>query len=207
MGSNITIIIAILTILISAQGFSSPTLFNKFKHWPYDEKRNHTYYRLFTSGFLHGDWGHLLVNMFVLWSFGGYIENIFKMNLGEIYGSVMYVVFYLVAIVAANIVPFIRNKDNYAYSAIGASGAISALLFSYILFDPMGTILLYAVIPIKAFIWGGIYLLYESWASRNANDNIGHDAHFYGAVFGILFSAILFPDAIRLFLGNFGISI
>jgi len=119
----------------------------------------------------------------------------------------MYVVFYLVAIVAANIVPFIRNKDNYAYSAIGASGAISALLFSYILFDPMGTILLYAVIPIKAFIWGGIYLLYESWASRNANDNIGHDAHFYGAVFGILFSAILFPDAIRLFLGNFGISI
>ena len=98
-------------------------------------------------------------------------------------------------VVAGCIPSLIQHKDNSYYAALGASGAVSGILFSYIVFRPWSTLYLYFAIPVAAIILGLVYLAYSSWASKNSNDNIGHDAHFYGAVSGIVLTLILLPQS------------
>ena len=118
-------------------------------------------------------------------------------------GRVIYLLLYIVMIVLADIPSFIKHKKNYGYSAIGASGAVSGVLFIFILLRPWSQLELYFFIPIPAIVFGILYLIYSSWASKNARDNIGHDAHFYGAVAGMVLSAILLPNILGEFIQQF----
>lgn len=197
---SVTILIVVVTALISIQAFSKPGMLDKLKHHPYSEVRNGEWYRLLTSGFVHGGWVHLLVNMFVLYMFGEYIEQAFVSLWGATFGRVLYLVMYLLAIVAGDLPTLIRQKDNPGYASIGASGAVSAVLFIYILLNPWETLWLYAIIPIPAIIAGVGYLIYSSWASRNQQDRIDHLAHFYGALFGVVFVIVLQPRLIGYFI-------
>ena len=199
MNLSITNVICIITFFISYQAFTNRTLFDNLKHYPVAESRNKEYYRFITSGFIHGSWIHLLINLFVLWQFGGYAEQIFVANLGAMKGGLMYTLMYILTLIAADIPSYLKHKNNPGYSAIGASGAVSGVVFVNILYAPWAWMYLYAVLPIPYIVAGIAYIIYSSWASNNRNDNIGHDAHLYGALFGIVFTIIAVPGILERF--------
>lgn len=200
---NVTLLIIIITCIVSFICFENRALFEKLKHHPVSEANNGEWYRLISSGFLHADYFHLGINMYVLYGFGSFVESEYLHNFGETSGRFIYLILYLVMIILADIPSFIKHKNNYGYSAIGASGAVSGILFIFILLRPWATLKLYFAIPIPAIVFGVLYLLYSSWASKNARDNIGHDAHFYGAVAGMVLSAILLPGTLGSFFEQF----
>ena len=190
---SVSIFIVIITCVISYYCFQDKNLFDRLKHWPFIEARNQEYYRFVSSGFVHGSWLHLLINMFVLYEFGGFAETVFVYHFGDVMGRVNFVLLYILAIIFADIPTFMKHKDNRGYASIGASGAVSGILFVYILVAPWSKIYLYGIIPIHSIVAGVAYLAYSSWASKNSQDHIDHDAHFYGAVFGFLFALALRP--------------
>ncbi|HLF63382.1 MAG TPA: rhomboid family intramembrane serine protease [Saprospiraceae bacterium] len=200
MSFSITLVIIIVTAMISVQAFARPGIIERLKHHPYSEVRNGEWFRLLTSGFVHSGWVHLLINMFVLFMFGRIIENEFLGLWGVTLGRILYLVMYLLAIIAGDLPTLARYKDNPAYASIGASGAVSAVIFIFILLYPWEILYLYGLLPIPAVIGGIGYLIYSSWASRNRNDRIDHMAHFYGAIFGIVFMIALKPSLIGLFI-------
>lgn len=191
---SVTILIIIITCAISIPALSNRALFDRFKHHPYTEKRNKEYYRWLTSGFLHGSQMHLLINMFVLYQFGTVVEAKYNQMLGTGIGTSMYLFMYLLVIILANVPTYFKHEDNPYYAAIGASGGVSGVLFAFILFSPWSMLGLFFILPIPAIIFGVLYLWYESWAAKNQNDNIGHEAHFYGAIAGIIITIILKPS-------------
>ena len=185
---NITLIIMVITALISYKAFNDQAFFNQLKHFPYAEKRNKEWYRMLTSGFLHGGWAHLIINMYVLLEFGGLVERFFVNSVGELWGRLLFVIMYITTIIAADIPTYLKHKDNPSFASIGASGAVSGIVFIFILLYPMsGMGILFIPIRFPAIVFGILYLVYSSWASRNQRGIIDHDAHFYGAIWGMLF--------------------
>lgn len=191
MDLSITLIIIIFTALISFQGFNRYDLIDKLKHSPYREKHGKEYYRVLTSGFLHADWTHLLINMFVLYSFGNYIESYIISLFGNPSGKIIYLVMYLLNIILANIPTMIRQSQNPSFSSIGASGAVSGIIFIFILLQPWSILYLFFVIPVPAIIAGIGYLFYSSWAANKGHGRLDHSAHFAGAIAGMLMIIIL----------------
>lgn len=181
--------------MVSIPAFTNRQLFDQFKHHPYTEKREKQYYRWLTSGFLHGSWMHLAFNMYVLYGFGGIVEYEYQNIFGRSQGSILFLLMYLVTIVLADTPTYFKHQDNPSYSAIGASGGVSGVLFAFILFDPWNSIqFIFVPIPIPAIVFGVLYLIYESWAAKNSRDNIGHDAHFWGAIAGFLITIVFKPS-------------
>jgi len=177
-----------MTGLISYQAFSNPDMRAKLIFHPATVKSSGEYYRFLTSGFIHGDWGHLFINMFVLYQFGEIAEkSIFPLLFGASMGKFVYLVFYLAAIVLSSLPTFFRHQDNYGYAALGASGATSALVFVYILFDPWQW---FVFPPLPAIILGVGFLFYSSYMDKRGTDNIGHNAHLWGALFGLAFIGV-----------------
>ncbi len=179
--------------IISYYAFNQPSLIARFKHWPYMEKRNREYYRMLTAGFLHAGWLHLLINVFVFWMFGSYVEHKFIALFGTLQGSVNFILLFVLTVIMANVPSYFRHNGHPGFAAIGASGAVSGIVFVFILFLPWQMLYLYGIIPIPGIIAGILYLMYSSWAGKNSRDNVDHSAHFYGAVFGVVFTIILRP--------------
>lgn len=200
MTLSVTLTIVIITCMISIPAFTNRQFFDQFKHHPYTEKREKQYYRWLTSGFLHGSWIHLGVNMYVLHEFGRHVESWYQGMFGDSTGSIMFLIMYLLTIVLADTPTYFKHKDNPRYSAIGASGGVSGVLFAFILFMPWSMLGLYFIVPIPAIIFGILYLWYESWAAKNSRDNIGHDAHFWGAIAGVLITIIYKPSILSDFI-------
>lgn len=196
----ITYIIIGLTVIVSYVCFSNRELFEKLAFIPYLAVKEKQWYRLITHGFVHADTTHLLVNMFTFWSFGTYMEELF-VYAG--FGKWGFLLLYFGGMIVASIPDVLKQKNNPYYVSIGASGAVSAVLFSSIFFDPWGKILLFAVIPIPGILFGVLYLIYCQYMAKRAGDNINHNAHFYGAVYGFLLPAIMNPSLIELFLSHF----
>lgn len=189
----ITFLIIGFTVLFSLAAFSNPDLFYKCKHWPYAEARSGEYYRWLTGGFLHGDYMHLLFNMLTLFFFGGVVEEWFSVLFPGV-GAFFYLFFYLLAIVAASLATYYRYREVQSFASIGASGAVSAVLFAAILLHPtMSLFLMFIPIPIPGFIYGIFYLWYSSREAARGGDGIDHVAHFYGAVFGFIFPVVFKP--------------
>lgn len=185
---SITLILVVMTGFISYQAFNNPEMRAKLLFHPVSIKNSGEYYRFLSSGFIHGSWGHLLINMFVLYQFGRFAEElVFPLLFGEAMGKIIYIVFYLVAIIVANIPTYFRHQDNYGYAALGASGATSALVFVYILFDPWQW---FVFPPLPAILLGIGFLWYSSYMDKRGTDNIGHNAHLWGAVFGLVFTVV-----------------
>ncbi len=192
---SLTILIIIFTCLLSYSCFENTTLFNKLCHYPYEEKRDKEYFRLLTSGFLHGSWIHLGINMFVLYQFGSYVEGEFRQNLfGDTLGSVFYIGIYLLTIIIADIPTMMKHKDNPTFRSVGASGAVSGIMFIVMLLQPWSKIYLYGIIPIYNIFGGILYLAYSTYASKNSTDNIDHEAHYFGAITGMILLIALKPS-------------
>lgn len=181
---SLTLILIILTAIISIQAFSNEDMQRKLIFHPVSVREFGQYYRFISHGLIHSGWDHLLINMFVLYQFGQFIEAAFLSIFGGLIGKIVYIVFYFSAIAVASIPSYFKHLNDSWYAALGASGATSALVFIYILFEPWGWFLFP---PLPALLFGVAYLWYSSYMSKRGNDNIGHDAHFYGAVYGILF--------------------
>ncbi|GAB1449697.1 MAG: rhomboid family intramembrane serine protease [Bacteroidia bacterium] len=190
----VTYILIGITCLISIQAFSNQNLLNKLILSPYRIKNNGEWIRMLGSGFLHADWNHLLINMFVLYMFGTQVEREYQFVFGNA-AIPMYLALYLSSIVAANSSSFLKNQNNSSYLSLGASGATSAIVFVDILFNPMQ--LFYGIIP--GFMFGILYLAYCQYAARQNADRINHEAHFYGAVYGLLFTLVFKPGLLKFF--------
>ena len=175
--------------------WSNEDLLRKWIFHPFYVNKNHQYYRFITSGFLHADWIHLFFNMLTLYFFGDIVETVFVYHYGPQIGILLYLLIYFGGMIVADIPSYIKHKKDYDYRALGASGAVSAIIFSSILFSPTREICLYAFICMPGFIFGLLYLIYSYYQGKRMGDNINHDAHFYGAVFGFILTIVLVPGA------------
>lgn len=190
----ITWIIIVITTVASLIAFNRNDLFNRWKFNPYQVLHAKQWYRFLTYGILHADWFHLIINMFVLYSFGEQVEFFMKYYFGA-KGLLFFVLLYVGGICLSVIPSFEKHKKHIWYNAVGASGAVSAVVFSSIIFWPSSKIgLLLLPIPIPASIFGILYLIFSAYMARRASDNIGHDAHFWGAIYGVLFTIALKPS-------------
>ncbi len=195
----ITYSLIAITAAISWWAFEHPEFLARYKHWPYAEYRRGEYHRLLTGGFLHANFVHLLFNMITLYFFGRIVEDWFAVLFGPI-GPFLYLLFYLMAIVAASLATFYRYRETPYFASIGASGATSAVLFAAILLMPtLSLYLMFIPIPIPGIVFGAFFLWYSSYAARRGQDGIDHLAHFYGAVFGFFFPIFLEPSLLRHF--------
>lgn len=184
----ITLIIIIITILLSIKAFNQPELKFKWVFYPYKIKRENQSYRILSHMFIHGDYMHLFFNMFVLFSFGRNMEYTFDQEYGIALGKLHFVILYLVGGLASSIWPYIRNVDNPNYMSLGASGAVSSVLFATILWYPSLPLnLMFIPIDIPAWVVGILYLGFEYYMSKKGGTGIAHDAHFGGAIFGIAY--------------------
>jgi membrane associated rhomboid family serine protease len=199
---SITIILVIITSLISYMAFNNQQLFYRLAHWPTKEYHHQEYHRLLTAGFVHGGWLHLLINMFVFWNFGEIVEHHFIGFFGPVKGSVFFVLLYLLVIICASVPSYFEKKNQESFMSVGASGGVAGIVFIYILLYPWQMLYLYGVIPIPGIIAGILYLWYSSYASKNVQDRIDHQAHFYGALFGLVFAILLKPTLISAFISS-----
>ena len=195
-----TYIFIIITVFISILAFYNRGLFYKLQFNPYTIYHRKEWHRFFSYAFLHSDWSHLLINMFVLYSFGTSVELYFEYFFAD-KAIPYYLSLYLAGIVFSVIYDFNKHKNDGFYNAVGASGAVSAVLFSSILLHPLGKLYLFFIpIGIPAVIFGGLYLIYSAYMAKKAKDNVGHNAHFWGAIFGFVFTILLKPELFILFL-------
>jgi len=197
MNSTITLVILAITCLISIICFGNREWFFRLQFNAYQIVRRKQYYRLLSHGFVHANWTHLLVNMLVFFSFGGAIEGYYETY--AIGGSMAYLALYLLAIPLSSFSSLRKYKDNPNYNAVGASGAVNAVLFSFVFLDPWRKLYLFFALPIPGIVFGGLYLWYSYAMSKKESDGIGHDAHFLGAIFGVIFTAIFIPGAMANF--------
>lgn len=195
-----TDLLIIVTAAVSIVCFNKYQLFEHLSLKPYRVVQHQEWWRIITHGFVHADWIHLLVNMFTFWSFGGYIETAFE-YLG--FGKWAFLTLYFGGMIAASISDIIRYRNAEWYTSIGASGAVSAVLFAAIFLNLWDKILLFAIIPIPGILFGVLYLAYCQYMARQGGDNINHNAHFYGAVFGFVFPILLKPRLFQMFLSHF----
>ena len=179
-----TLVVIAVNVLVSFKGFSDQSFFNKYKFNIADIKGG-AKYQILTSGFLHVDTGHLFVNMLTLYFFA----NVLIFNLG----SVAFIIIYLGSLLLGNLLSYFFHKNDYQYTAVGASGAVMGVLYSAILLQPDMTLGLFFVIPVPAYIFGIGYLLYTIYGMKRRTDNIGHDAHFGGATGGYLLTMVFAP--------------
>lgn len=177
-----------LTTVVSALGlFVSPRIIERNLLRPYYLVRDKRYDTLITKGFVHADMSHLFFNMLTLYFFGPYLE-------GTI-GTPKFVALYFLGLLVASLGTFVRRRRDMQYASLGASGAISSMLFAFIVYYPMVNIYVFFAIPIPAFLYAVLYLAYSFWAAKNARDNVNHDAHFDGALFGLIFVLVTEPGA------------
>jgi membrane associated rhomboid family serine protease len=186
--STATITLLIVTVVVSLVAFVSASLWRFLALEPYRMLRTHQYHPIITSGLIHADLIHLFVNMMTLYFFGPALESIV--------GGSLFVTIYFVSLIVGNLYPFIKFRHNENYVAIGASGAVSGVLFSFCLFNPFAKIYLYMAIPLPAFVFAILYVIYSVYSMRRRRDNIGHEAHLAGALGGVITTLIAVPDVI-----------
>lgn len=201
----ITLLIVAVTAITSIRGFNNSAVINEMIFAPEYMRRNREWHRFFSHGLIHADWMHLIFNMLALYSFGGMVEDTF-IEMYDAKGRILYVALYLIALPASSIYDYVKYKNNSSYLALGASGAVSAVIFCSILISPNSSIYLYLIpIPIPAYIFGPIYLLITLYLARSGGGRIAHDAHFWGAMFGLLFATVTIPHIWKFFFTQIGI--
>ncbi|MDD4150855.1 MAG: rhomboid family intramembrane serine protease [Bacteroidales bacterium] len=199
--NKIILIIVIITGVVTYLSWQKKDLFAKLLFSPYSIFKNNEYHRILTHGFVHANWPHVIINMLVFWSFGSVLLVYFDI-FWDSFGDMLFIIFYLLAIVFSSFFSLFKHKDNPSYSAVGASGAVSAVVFATIFFDPWNKVYFFGILPIPGIVFGAIYLIYSYRMTKKGGDNIGHDAHFWGAVFGFVFPVILKPELMQHFINR-----
>ena len=196
MHFSLTIVIVAITVLVSWRAFNNPALLDRLILWPPAVSRRHEYWRLVSYGFLHADLPHLLFNMVTLFFFGRLIEQVMQQLSGS---ALTYPLFYLAALVVSILPSYLRNQGNPNYFSLGASGAVSAVLFAFILIQPWSLIFVF-FIPAPAILYAVFYVGYSIWMDRRGGDRINHSAHLAGAAFGVMFMLAMEPRLFNVFI-------
>ncbi len=192
----LTIVLIIVTTFISIMAFSRRDIQYKWIFNPYQVHTHKEYWRFISSGFVHADYSHLILNMVALYFFGKTVEYHLTDNF-ELLGKFYFILLYLGGIVVSDIPSFLKHRDNPGFNSLGASGGVAAVLFGSILYRPTAPLsLMFIPIAIPAFILGALYLIYSYYSGKKMVDNINHDAHLYGALFGLFFTIILNPPVV-----------
>jgi membrane associated rhomboid family serine protease len=191
----ITYIIIGLTVLVSFYAWQQPSVMARLIMNPYAVSKHNEWFRMVTSGFIHKDHLHLIFNMFSLYFFGIAVEHVFN-YVFESAAPIYFIVLYLAAIVVSDIPTYLKHKGDHRYNSLGASGGVSAVIFAFIIFQPLQDICIYFALCMPGFILGTLYIIFSWYQGRKSNDNINHDAHLYGAVFGLVFCIVTFPQSI-----------
>ena len=195
----ITWIIIAGTALISLIAWRDPALMDKLQFNAAKIIHQKQYYRVLTHAFIHANWTHLLVNMLVLYFFGRAVESYFHYFSGKSY-IFWFLLLYGGGIAASVAYSLPRYRNNYYYNALGASGAVSAVLFSFIFLNPWEKLYFFGLIPIPGILFAFLYLIYSWYLGKRGNDNIAHDAHFLGAVYGFFFPILIEPELLSRFI-------
>lgn len=188
MHFSITTTIIIITVLVSLGGFSNRKIMEDLIFYPPAVTKQHQWYRFFTCGLVHAGYVHLIFNMLVLYSFGDAVEGAFAQLFGPA-GKWIYFGMYVSALLVSLLPTYFRNQNNYNYRSLGASGAVSAVIFSGLMLQPTGEIYFY-FIPMRNFIFAPLYLLFSAFMDRRGGGNINHSAHLWGSVYGLAFTII-----------------
>ncbi|SHI45582.1 Membrane associated serine protease, rhomboid family [Hymenobacter daecheongensis DSM 21074] len=199
-----TLVLLVLTAGISIYAWSNHELLESWIMRPYVMRRQNEWYRLLTSGFLHANWMHLIFNMLAFYSFGKAVQNIFVELGGVTVGLLQFLALYLGGIVFSDLPTYFRHRNDPDYRSLGASGGVAAVIFAGIMFNPVapkgqGIIIFPIPFPIQPFIFGFLYLAYSYYQGRRSGDNINHDAHFYGALYGVILTLAFYPEAATYF--------
>ncbi|KAF0237826.1 MAG: Rhomboid family [Prolixibacteraceae bacterium] len=195
----ITYFIIGFTVLVSYLAFQNHELMDKLQFNAAKVIHQKQYYRLVSHAFIHANWPHLLVNMFVLFFFGRGIEQYFG-HYFENRAIFYFLLLYFGGILASNLWSLIKHQNNYYYNAVGASGAVSAMLFAFIFFNPWEKLYFFGILPIPGILFAAGYLFYSYQMSKKSTDNVAHDAHILGAIFGFVLPIILRPELFRQFI-------
>ena len=197
--TSFTVIIVSITCLISFVAFSNLKLMDTLIFWPPAVSMRHQYWRFVTCGFIHADFMHLLFNMVTLYFFGTALENYYMGELGL--QHYYFLLLYFFALIVANIPTYIKRKDDYNYRSLGASGAVCAVLFAFILIRPWDVIYLY-FLKLPAILYAVLFLAYSVYMSKRGGDNVNHDAHLWGALFGVVFTILADHSVVETFLNQ-----
>lgn len=188
----ITTALVITTLIVSYQAFKNEDLYRQLIFNAAYIRESGQWYRFFSAGLLHANWMHLAMNLFVLWEFGKMVEMTYMQVFGQ-FGRLLYLLLYVLGLGVSSIYSYFRHRYNRGYSALGASGAVSAVVFAFILFYPLVSMrfMFFPFVDVPAVLMGAGYLAYSQYMSRRGGDNIGHDAHFWGSVWGLAFTCAL----------------
>ncbi|MCE2682086.1 MAG: rhomboid family intramembrane serine protease [Flavobacteriia bacterium] len=201
MSLSVLLILIVITVIVSMSAFNNNQLTNRLLYSPYSCKHDGDYFRMFGHMFIHADTMHLLFNMMSLFFLGSLLEDELMFTYGKVRGEVHFLLIYILGGLFATLIPYIRHQDNPSYRSLGASGAVSAVIFAAILWNPkMELMIMFLPIPIPAYIFGPLYIAFEYWADRRGGTGIAHDAHIGGAIFGILYVLIINIDKGKEFL-------
>lgn len=195
MNTNLAIIA--VTGIVSVLAFGNAQLLERLILWPPAVSRNGQYYRLVSYGLVHANPTHLLFNMITLYFFGNAMERIYL----EYLGPLGFVGFYVGGLIVSILPTFLANRDNPRYRSLGASGAVSAVLFAFILVQPWATIYVY-VLPVPAIVYAVFYVAYSIYMDQRSSDNVNHSAHLWGAAYGVAFTLLMEPRLVSLFLSS-----
>jgi membrane associated rhomboid family serine protease len=197
---SITLIIIIITALVSISAFSSDKIYNDLIFYPPAVTYQRQWYRFFSCGFIHADWMHLLFNMYAFYGFGRAVEGAFSSILFQEKGKLFYLLLYISALGVSILPTYFKHKDDSYYRSLGASGAVSAVIFAFIILaptKPIGFLFLPESLGIPGYIFGFLYLGLTSFLDKRGGGNINHSAHLWGALYGMAFviiMAMIFSD-------------
>ena len=201
MSLSVLLILIVITVVVSMSAFNNNQLTDRLLYSPYACKHDGDYFRMFGHMFIHADTMHLLFNMMSLFFLGSVLEDELMFTYGNVRGEVHFLVIYILGGLFATLIPYVRHQDNPSYRSLGASGAVSAVIFAAILWNPqMELMIMFLPIPIPAYIFGPLYIAFEYWADRRGGTGIAHDAHIGGAIFGVLYVLIINIDKGKEFL-------
>jgi membrane associated rhomboid family serine protease len=193
-------IIFVITLGASLWAFSNENIYARFILNPYGVSRGQRVYTVITSGLIHKDWNHLFFNMLSYYFFAFQLEALI--------GHWQFALLYILSLILSDLPSIQKHKEDIWYNSLGASGAISAVIFSYIMYDPFaGMYLMFIPIAIPAWIFGILYLVYCHFASKHARDNVNHDAHMFGAISGLIITIALNPHIVSSFIEKFSVAI
>ncbi|MDO1527802.1 rhomboid family intramembrane serine protease [Fulvimonas sp. R45] len=195
--SLVLILILAVTCVVSFIAFNNRRVMDDLILWPPAVARKHEYYRLLTYGLVHADGTHLLFNMLTLFFFGRAMAPFYDGALGGMFG---FALFYLGGLVVSILPTYLKNRNNPNYHSLGASGAVSAVLFGYILLAPWSRILV-LVVPMPAIVYAVLYTAYSIYMDRRGQDHINHSAHLWGAAYGVVFTLLVNPRVLPYFIG------
>ncbi len=196
---TVTVSIVVLTCLISIAAFSSSKITDDLIFWPPAISMRHQYYRFITCGLIHADFIHLLFNMVTLFFFGRGLELLYRGELGL--QAYYYPILYISALIASNIPSYLKRKDDYNYRSLGASGAVCAVMFAVILIRPWEEVSVYGI-RMPSILYAALFLAFSIYMSKKGGDNVNHDAHLWGAAYGVIFTVAVHPGIVSTFINE-----